>query len=201
MYHRTLHTLLLLSLGIMLGALVFFGLGVAGILFNPELVPSRTLSGALNTRVLERLMVLFAASGVLALGAYLPLYFSRPKQSNLAVGVLLVGLLALVLYLSLVLFPEADALRTEIGSFDPVLPSKADVHARFEVAHERFSMLTKISSGLAFLAFVAHLVWPGRFRKRVDGVAEETPSDKVEMGSATTETQESADLESRSEAA
>lgn len=158
MYHRILHTFLLLSLGILLGALLFFGLGVAGILFNPELIPSRTLSGALNTRILERLVVLASGAGVLSLGAFIPLYFTRPRQANLTSGVLLLILAGILIYLSLFLFPEADALRTSIGSFDPVLPSKSEIYARFQSSHERFSLLTKFASLLAFVAFVSHVV-------------------------------------------
>ncbi len=157
MFHRILHTLLLLSLGILLGALLFFGLGVAGILFNFELIPSRTLAGALNTRILERLMVLAAGAGVLSLGAYIPLFFSRPRQANLPTGILLLILAAILLYLSIWLFPEADALRTTIGSFDPVLPSKEETYRLFQDAHQRFSLLTKIASILAFMSFVSHI--------------------------------------------
>lgn len=158
MFERVLNILLLLSLGLLTGAILFFGLGVAGVLFNEELLASRTISGGLNARVLERLMVLVTATSIVALGSSIPLLFSRPRRTNGVTFIALVLALVLALYLSLDFFPEVDELRIRIGSFDPVLASKQELHARFTELHTRFSLLVRILFGLSVTGMVAHVL-------------------------------------------
>lgn len=158
MFERVLNILLFLSLGVILGAVFFFGLGVAGVLFNPELLSSRTIAGGLNASVLERLMVAVTAASIVALGSAVPLMFSRPRRTNaVAFGSLLL-LAPLFVYLALSLFPEIDSLRVAIGSFDPVLTAKEDLHVRFTELHGRFSLLVRIGFGLGLIALVAHVL-------------------------------------------
>ena len=158
MFERILNILLVLALGVIIGSVFFFGLGVAGVLFNPELLPTRTLAGGLNAEVLRRLMVLVTGASIVALGSSIPLMFSRPRRTTVVLFACLVLLVPLSLYLSLVLFPEADALRVAIGSFDPVLAAKEDLHTTFTDLHGRFSLLTRIAFGLALIGLVAHLL-------------------------------------------
>ena len=158
MFERVLNILLLLSIGIILGAVLFFGIGAAGVLFNPELLPSRTIAGGLNAGILERLMVLLTAASIVALGSAIPLMFSRPRRTNIVAFGSLLLLAPISIYLALSLFPEVDSLRVAIGSFDPVLTAKENLHVRFTELHGRFSLLVRIGFGLGLLAFVAHIL-------------------------------------------
>lgn len=158
MYRRILHTLLLLSLGISIGAILFFGLGVAGVLFDQELISGRTLSGAINARVLQRLMVLLSASAVISAGCAVPLFTLKKRSLSIVTLISVSLLLAGALYLSLVLFPEADEMRRAIGSFDPVIPTKSAIYSEFQTAHSRFSLMSRGLFLLAAGAFVSHLL-------------------------------------------
>ena len=158
MFERVLNILLFLSLGVILGAVFFFGLGVAGVLFNPELLSSRTIAGGLNAGILERLMVALTAASIVALGSAVPLMFSRPRRTNVVAFGSLLLLAPLCIYLALSLFPEIDSLRVAIGSFDPVLAAKEDLHVRFTELHGRFSLMVRIGFGLGLIALVAHVL-------------------------------------------
>lgn len=141
MFRAVIHIVLVLALAVLVGAVLFFGAGVASVLFQPGLLPGRTLAGAANAMVLHRLNVVTgvcAAIVPLTLGY---LAFSAPRAaSRIAFGVSIV-LLIVVLYLGLNLFPEVNALRLEIGDFDHVLAAKEPLQERFRDLHVLYSRL------------------------------------------------------------
>ncbi len=141
MFRAVIHIVLVLALAVLVGSVLFFGAGVASVLFQPGLLPGRTLAGAANAMVLHRLNVV---AGVCA--AIIPLTlgylaFSTPRAaSRIAFGVSIV-LLIVVLYLGLKLFPEVNALRLEIGNFDHILAAKEPLQERFRDLHVLYSRL------------------------------------------------------------
>lgn len=154
MYYRLLAVLHLLSLGVALGGILLFGVGVAGNVFDPAFIPSRTSAGALNSAILERLTMLLVVCAVVAMATILPARFARPRRSG-SLAVAMAFLFALIVtYLGFFLFPDVDALRIAIGSFDPVLAEKQGLYERFGELHDRFSLLVRIAAVCALAGFV-----------------------------------------------
>ena len=160
MFRITIHIIIFLTLSVLIGSVLFFGAGVAGVLFQPDLIPSRTLSGAVNVSILHRLNVLTGAcSGVLALAlAYMA--FASPRGTSRIAFWLSVPLLIVTLYATLLLFPEINGLRLEIGDFDNILSIKEPLHEQFQSLHVRYSRIVQgglIASLLILIVHVAHL--------------------------------------------
>ena len=153
MYYRLLALLHLLALGVAIGSILLFGIGVAGQVFNVELIASRTLSGAINSAVLERLMMVLVVCSAIAVATIIPARFAHPQRAGNVAVVSTLLFATLVIYLAFFLFPEIDGIRAAIGSFDPVLAEKEPLHLRFTQLHSRFSLLVRITSVFALVAF------------------------------------------------
>lgn len=138
---------------------MFFGVGVASVLFQPDLLPGRTLAGAVNATVLHRLNVLVGAcSAVLTLMlAYLA--FATPRSTSRIAFWLSFVLLGVTLYATLVLFPEINGLRLEIGDFDNVLAAKEAALERFQGLHVRYSRLVQGGLIASVLILVLHVTF------------------------------------------
>ena len=174
MYYRLLALLHLLALGVAIGAVLLFGVAIAGQVFDIHLVPSRTLSGALNSAILERLMMVLVVCAVIAVATIVPARFAKPRRAG-SVAVVATTLFALlVVYLAFWLFPEVDRMRIAIGSFDTILTEKEPLHLRFSELHGRFSLFVRIAWVLALVAFgvsARHAGNPVISRKRLIPVA------------------------------
>src|SRR5437868_561323 len=99
-----LNVLIILSLGIWIGSLVFFGVGVASIVFTPGLLPDRTIAGAVNSAILGRLVVLELICGILLLGGAIYMAVRSKRWLNWTVLALTVMMLGTSIYYSTTLF-------------------------------------------------------------------------------------------------
>ena len=131
MLRYVLNVLMMLALAVWIGSLVFFGAGVASTLFGSGVLPDRTMAGAVNSAILGRL-------GVIELMA-----FRGRRWENWAVFALSIIMLATAAYYTTILFPEMDALRTAIGSFEQVAAEKAPLREAFNRGHQLYSTLVK----------------------------------------------------------
>ncbi|MGE3800735.1 MAG: DUF4149 domain-containing protein [Candidatus Kapaibacterium sp.] len=162
MFRGLLHIVAILALGILVGSLLFFGTGVASVIFRDGLLPSRTLAGVVNGAIIHRLTVtqgLVATIAVLSLG-YLALVTPR-GTSRIAAGFALVTLLC-TLYAGLILLPEISQLRFEIADFDHILEAKKTAHERFGVLHSRYTFVAMVQLLSGTIALILHSLWVWR---------------------------------------
>lgn len=159
MFRTIIHIVVFLTLTVLIGSVAFFGIGVAGVVFQPDILPSRTLSGAVNAAVLHRLNVVSgAAVAVLSLAlAYLA--FASPRGTSRVSFGLVIPLLLATLYTTLILFPEINGLRLEIGDFDHILAAKEPVLERFHQLHGRYSKLVQGGLIASVLILIFHVIF------------------------------------------
>ncbi len=143
MLRYVLNVLMMLALAVWIGSLVFFGAGVASTLFGSGVLPDRTMAGAVNSAILGRLGVIELISGVLLFSGALYMAFRGRRWENWAVFALSIIMLATAAYYTTILFPEMDALRTAIGSFEQVAAEKAPLREAFNRGHQLYSTLVK----------------------------------------------------------
>lgn len=115
-----LRFLMLFSLVVWLGGIIFFGSVVAPTLFG--VLPTRHLSGMVVTRVLGLLHWIGVAAGMIFLGSSLMLSNLESGAAQLTAPrhILIVLMLALTLVSQLGISPRMAALRAEMGEIDLV---------------------------------------------------------------------------------
>jgi hypothetical protein len=156
MLNYIVNALIVLALAVWIGSLVFFGAAVAPTLFNPELIPTRTMSGALNSAILGRLGTIEIVAGLLLFGSSFYAAFKYQGWANWGVFVLAVGMLATTFYYTNVLFPKMNDLRVAIGQFEDIPAEKASMKAEFDKGHHLYSTLVKGVLGAGILALLLH---------------------------------------------
>ena len=172
MFRISVHVIVLLALSVLIGSVMFFGAGVAGVVFQPELLPSRTLAGAVNAAVLHRLNMFAGGCSAMLVVTLGYLAYSSPRGTSRIAFWLSIPLLGVLLYAALVLFPEVNGLRLEIGDFDNVLASKVAAQERFGELHVVYSRLIQGALFTSVLLLILHVTYllrrfdPG-LRKRV----------------------------------
>ena len=150
--------LVYLSLAVWIGSLIFFGVGVAAVLFKQGMLPSRTLAGAVNSAILSRLGMFEVACGVVLVGGTFYAAFRYGQWVNWGAFLLSVSMLCAALYYTNVLFPRVDALRASIGNFDSVPAEKAELKQQFDEGHQRYSTLARGVLLGGVLVLVLHTV-------------------------------------------
>lgn len=158
MFRIVVHIILVLVLSALIGSLLFFGAGVAPAVFRPDLLPSRTLAGAVNAAVLHRLNVVAGVCAVILPLALGYLAFTVPRSGSRVAFGFGVAITIVVLYMGLKLFPDVNALRLEIGDFDHILAVKESLLDRF---HDLHKLYTRLAQGVLFAAvgiLIAHVV-------------------------------------------
>jgi hypothetical protein len=145
------HILVYLALSIWIGGLVVFGAVVAPALFGGTL--PRTIAGAINSTVLNRLGILEIVAGVVLVGGTLYGAMRVGSWMNWSALVLSVAMLATAAYYTNVLFPRVNRLRVEIGSFETIAAEKEPLKAQFDRGHQLYSTLAKgvLAAALAVL--------------------------------------------------
>src|ERR1700675_1737190 len=117
-----LRFLMLLSLVVWLGGLIFFAFVLAPTVFSPGLLPSRQLAGSIVGRSLDGLHFMAIGSGIIFLIA--SMIYSRKATGNArplgARHVLIVIMLMLTLISQFGITPKMHAIRAEAGSIDSV---------------------------------------------------------------------------------
>jgi len=152
-----LNILMILALGIWLGSILFFGLGVASVLFAPGMLDGRTEAGAVNSAILARLGVMEVVCGVVVLAGALYMAVRGKRVLNWIVLLCSVVMLATASYNAFQLFPEINAMRVSIGDFDAVASEKESLRSEFNAQHQTYSMLVKGEFAVGVLALVLHV--------------------------------------------
>jgi uncharacterized membrane protein len=119
-----LRFLMLLSLVVWLGGLIFFAFVLAPTAFSPGLLPTRHLAGSIVGRSLDRLHYMAIVSGIIFLIA--SMLYSRMASGNArplaARHILIVLMLLLTVISQFAISPKMHAIRAEVGVIDNVPP-------------------------------------------------------------------------------
>ena len=115
-----LRFLMLLSLVVWLGGLIFFAFVLAPTAFSPGLLPSRHMAGSIVGRSLDRLHYIAMASGIVFLIA--SMFYNRMALGNArplaARHILIVLMLMLTVISQFAISPKMHAIRAEVGVID-----------------------------------------------------------------------------------
>jgi uncharacterized membrane protein len=131
-----LRFLMLLSLVVWLGGLIFFAFVLAPTVFSPGLLPSRQMAGSIVGRSLDRLHYMAIVSGTVFLIA--SMLYSRIASGNarpLAARHVLIALMLLLTVISqFAISPKMHAIRAEAGVIDD-LPPDNPLRMEFDRLH------------------------------------------------------------------
>jgi hypothetical protein len=145
-----LRYLMLLSLIVWLGGLIFFAFVLAPTAFS--VLPSRHLAGSLVGRSLGTLHWMGVVSGLIFLAS--SILYSRLTEGTLHVfaarHVLICLMLALTLVSQFGIIPRMDTLRASIGEIDAVPPDNP-ARMQFDALHV---WSTRVEGGVLLLALV-----------------------------------------------
>jgi hypothetical protein len=145
-----LRYLMLLSLVVWLGGLIFFAFVMAPTAFS--VLPSRHLAGTLVGRSLGTLHWMGIISGIIFLGS--SILYSRLSKGTphvfAARHVLICLMLGLTLISQFSIIPRMDKLRASIGEIDSVPPDNP-ARMRFDTLHV---WSTRVESGVFLLGLV-----------------------------------------------
>lgn len=163
MFKYLLNVVVYLALAVWIGSIVFFGAGVASVVFQPDLLPSRTLAGVVNSAILGRLGRIEIIAGVLLVGGTLYTAAHYKRWLNWGVFLIAVAMLGATAYTNSTLYPKMDGLRVAIGNFDHIPAEKEPLKAEFDRGHKLYSNIEKgiLLGGVLVLilhtvAFVRH---------------------------------------------
>ena len=128
--------LMLLSLVVWLGGLIFFAFILAPTAFSPGLLPTRHLAGSIVGRSLDGLHYMAIVSGIIFLIA--SMLYSRMASGNArplaARHVLIVLMLLLTVISQFAISPKMHAIRAEAGVIDD-LPPDNPLRLEFDRLH------------------------------------------------------------------
>lgn len=129
--------LMLLSLVVWLGGLIFFAFVLAPTVFLPGLLPTRQMAGSIVGRSLGLLHYMAIGSGIIFLVA--SVLYSRMSAGNarpLAARHLLIMLMLLLTFVSqFAISPKMHAIREQVGAIDSV-PPENPLRMQFDRLHE-----------------------------------------------------------------
>jgi len=139
-----LRFLMLLSLVVWLGGLIFFAFVLAPTAFLPGLLPTRHLAGSIVGRSLDRLHYMAIVSGIIFLIA--SMLYSRMASGNArplaARHILIVLMLLLTVISQFAISPKMHTIRAEVGVLDD-LPPDSPLRVEFDRLHgwsEKFEL-------------------------------------------------------------
>ena len=131
-----LRFLMLLSLVVWLGGLIFFAFVLAPTVFSPGLLPTRHLAGSIVGRSLDRLHYIAIVSGIIFLIA--SMLYSRMASGNArplaARHILIVLMLLLTVISQFAISPKMHTIRAEVGVIDD-LPPDNPLRVEFDRLH------------------------------------------------------------------
>lgn len=147
-----------LALAVWIGSIVFFGAGVASVLFQPDVLPSRTMAGMVNSAILGRLGKVEIVAGVLLVGGTLFTAAYYQRWLNWLSFAIALGMLATTAYTNSTLYPKMDALRVSISDFDHIPAEKMELKGEFDKGHKLYSNLEKGVLLAGVLVLILHTV-------------------------------------------
>jgi uncharacterized membrane protein len=131
-----LRFLMLLSLVVWLGGLIFFAFVLAPTVFSPGLLPTRQVAGSIVGRSLDLLHYMAIVSGIVFLMASMA--YSRMATGNAgpvaARHLLMAAMLVLTAISQFAITPRMHAIRNEVGVIDNVTPDNP-LRAEFDRLH------------------------------------------------------------------
>jgi len=131
-----LRFLMLLSLVVWLGGLIFFAFVLAPTVFSPGLLPTRHLAGSIVGRSLDRLHYIAIVSGIIFLIA--SMLYSWMASGNArplaARHILIVLMLMLTVISQFAISPKMHTIRAEVGVIDD-LPPDNPLRVEFDRLH------------------------------------------------------------------
>jgi uncharacterized membrane protein len=131
-----LRFLMLLSLVVWLGGLIFFAFVLAPTAFSPGLLPTRHMAGSIVGRSLDRLHYMAIVSGIVFLIA--SMLYNRMASGNTRPLAARHSLIVLMLLLTVIsqfaVSPKMHAIRAEAGVIDD-LPPDNPLRMEFEHLH------------------------------------------------------------------
>jgi hypothetical protein len=142
MLKYVLNVIIYLALAVLIGSICFFGAGVAATLFQPGLLPSKTIAGAVNSVIIRKLGLFEIGAGVFLVGGTLYTAFRYRHWMNWAVLVISAAMLVATFYYTSIVFPEANATRIAIGDFDSIPAEKMVLKKQFDDDHIIYSRMT-----------------------------------------------------------
>lgn len=153
-----LNVVVYLALAMWIGGLVFFGAGVASLLFQPGVLPNHTMAGAVNSAILGRLNYIEIAAGVLLMGGTFYTAVRYRQWLNWLVLVVVIGMVGTAAYYTGTLYPKMESLRVAIGDFDNIPAEKLSLKNEFDQGHKLYSSLAKGVLGAGVLVLILHTV-------------------------------------------
>jgi hypothetical protein len=153
-HHRHFAALLLVysGLGLWLGSIIFFGIGVTAPVF--KLLPSKDLAGTLNGVILHRLNILeHVAAAMLLAGLLLAGVLVRDwrRGTPFALALIMTVLLA---YYAHYITPAMEALKVHINSFDTPNAASMRFVQEFRSWHVVYSRLVSANLVLGLVLFI-----------------------------------------------
>jgi len=150
--------LLYLALAVVIGGTVFFGAIVAPTLFSGGVLSGRTVPGALNSILIDRLSVMLVVCSAVIAGCALYTASHYRRWVNWVAFGLAVAMLAGSAWTSAQTIPKMNALRVAIGNFDVVPTEKQKLLEEFQERHQRSSMIVQGIVIAAVLVLVLHTI-------------------------------------------
>jgi hypothetical protein len=145
------------SVGVWLGSMIFFGVGVAAPIF--KILPSKDLAGTLNAVILHRLnLIEYISFCLLVVGLAL---CNRPVRGMIRTLPFIIAgiMLCITLWYAQGISPRMSMLKTTIVSFDTPQEHDTQAIAEFRSLHIVYSRLVGINAGLLLLL----IVWQSAF--------------------------------------
>lgn len=131
-----LRFLMLLSVVVWIGGLIFFAFVLAPTAFSPGLLPSRQLAGAVVGRSLDKLHYTALASGIIFL--IMSMLYNRMSRGTArpmaARHVLIAVMLILTAISQFAITPKMHVIRAEVGAID-LLPQDNPQRKEFDRLH------------------------------------------------------------------
>jgi hypothetical protein len=145
------------SVGVWLGSMIFFGVGVAAPIF--KILPSKDLAGTLNAVILQRLnLIEYISFCLLVIGLAL---CNRPVRGMIRTLPFVIAgiMLCITLWYAQGISPRMNTLKRTIVSFDTPQEQDAQAISEFRSLHIVYSRLVGINAGLLLLL----IVWQSAF--------------------------------------
>jgi uncharacterized membrane protein len=148
-----LRYLMLLSLVVWIGGLIFFAFVLAPTVFAPGVLPNTHLAGNIVGRALGKLHWIAIVCGIIFLGSSLVhSRFSNGTAHIFALRhVLICLMLALTLFSQFWIIPRMDTLRSQVSDFSTV-PLDNPLRAQFDALHV---WSTRVEGAVLLLGLVA----------------------------------------------
>lgn len=150
--------LLYLALAMVIGSTVFFGAIAAPTLFGGGVLEGRTIPGAINAELIDKLSILLVVCSVVIAGCALYTASHYRRWVNWVAFGLAIVMFAGSAWTSAKTIPKMNALRVAIGNFDNVPTEKQKLLEDFQTRHKRASALVQGVVVCGFLVLVLHTI-------------------------------------------